>query len=264
MSQQNIKKSQSYPVLYKGWQANLELKKNGDQIIVQKIYGINRGWRKENACDLLKAIHVYYDWIKDNGVLLAPLLNEDISCRKDGWIITIQQPYLGFDCEVILQKFGKHYQIEDAITLFNQLLKTTLKLAYNPTPPFFRCEIKPRDFCLGSRGIPILVDTFPPVIARRKNKVICANRRLIRSCIIEREFEEVLDVTGSPLGIIRNLCEHVMAIIPKMSDILIRKVVKEISCQDNQLGQLIKERLITIDTAKKVQILKSRIEKRGV
>jgi hypothetical protein len=253
----------SIPYLCKGWQAQLRmLQRDGRSLQVVKTYGIGLGWNESYVYDILNAMINYHEWMQKNNIHVAPTICKGLAKSANGWTLSIQQPYLGPDCERILTIFNRHNQTNNSKIIFRKLLKLAVKLAWNPAPPTLRCEVKPRDFCLDKKDAPVLIDTFPPVLARLQDRIVVANRRLTGTCLTDRDREEVLEVTGSTTGILRNFCEHMMAIIPHASTLWMRETVDMAISLDQKLGEKLVKRLMGSESRQKIKTLSMRRRQR--
>jgi hypothetical protein len=142
------------------------------------------------------------------------------------------------------------------------LLHVAERVAVDPAHPVFRVEVKPRDFCLHNSKV-VMVDTFPPVLARYGGRYVAAHRSLTHSCLATRDREEVLAVTGSPAGIFRNLCEHMCAIDGENASYWKAEAVAFLRTIDGRLSKELARYLRTPGSQQKVLILRNRIRERN-
>jgi hypothetical protein len=149
----------------------------------------------------------------------------------------------------------------DTADLFGRLLHIAAKVAVTPVPPVLRVEVKPRDFCLENR-MPIMVDTFPTVLARSCGRYIVAHRALMRSCEAVLDRDEVLTVTGGAVGVFRNLCEHMFAIDPDRTSQWKAEVLAFTRSMDAGLSLDLADYLESPACRRKVIILQNRINER--
>lgn len=183
------------PALHAGWQAHISLVQIPPGTLqITKDYGLSNHWPKEQATSVLDAAESFQDWVAANGV--AALASSDQRCLRTntGWILRLTQSYQGPDCEMLA--LSHNHPAHDTIATFRQLLQVAARLTINPKPPVLRVEVKPRDFCIKNNN-PVLVDTYPPVLALRAGRYNCARRTTHRTCVAPRERREVLDITGN-------------------------------------------------------------------
>jgi hypothetical protein len=251
--------------LGEGWQSELCLVRDQDGLLsVQKTYGIDKQWRRSHATDALVAMRSYRAWLEKNTITTAQSTTERLIKTPQGWLLSIVQPYLGADCQMKILSWQRKNQFEQARIVFVNLLRVVCHVGVKPYPPMFRCEIKPRDFCLDGNDNLILVDTFPPVLANRHNRIVIAHRQLNKCCIADRERQEVLEITGSVCGLLRNLCEHMMSIYPRASKQWREETLRLASGIGPDLASLLEARLSSKATKDKIQLLCSRLRTRNL
>lgn len=249
-------------VLSPGWQAQLRLQRNKGGISVFKTFGVDCGWTRSEALSISRCAARYRKWLTAQGVLVLQSTEQRIEQGRGEWLFSLVQPYVGLDCDARLTVSSTNETGNRQ--LVRALMTAALRVAFPTKPPLFRTEIKPRDFCATPRGTIVLVDTFPPVIARHGRKLVVGSRRDTESCLARREREEVLAVTGSALGILRNLCEHLMSISPSSRKDVVGRLVsltgRICSKTSNELVSYLK----TDRSARKVSMLVGRRNQRGV
>jgi hypothetical protein len=238
-----------------GWQAKLALYKHENGFRISKAFGVGCGWRRGEAVSIGRCAERYSQWLTMQGVLVLRPTEQRIQRRGDEWLYLVSQPYLGLDCDVRLKHASVH---EFRSRIVEQLIRAGLQVAFPKHGPLFRGEIKPRDFCLSSDGSTVLIDSFPPVLARNGRRFVAASRHHTRSCAATRERDEVLAVTGSPFGILRNLCEHLLSIAPVRRELILRQVLPLIGAACPRTSRELASYLQTDRSVQKVKVLARR------
>lgn len=241
-----------------GWQAQLSVRRLADgNLIVEKTYGLREDWDDRDARDVLVSISCFREWVHNNGVESVPTSVASPARNAGRYLVRVRQPYLGPHWETLLEEFSKAGHWSSCESIFCRLLDVASRLAWRPDGGRLRAEVKPRDFCGDPDRVPILVDTFPPVLAWRHRRLVPADWASREECVVVRERDEVLDVTGSALGIFRNLCEHVMAAMP-LDWPCVETAVAYVSRLDGSLGRQLARRLSGDESTNKVRLLRQR------
>lgn len=241
--------------IHEGWQAKLKLHQTENGLLLEKMYGKNLKWTHRDANNILIAISCYTGWLQKNGVSIVKTKFSICSFDKTDWFVLTYQPFIGLNCEQIIYSLLRSNSYSEAVVLYRKLLKLACNLSWKPFPPYYRCEIKPRDFCMDNTMNVFFVDTFPPVLARINGKIICANKHLKKACIIKRDAMEILDVTGSAEGVIRNLYEHTVAIFPEKHSLFRDETINVTFSINHKLGEAIQKRLMCNESIQKISLL---------
>jgi|GEM_PF-2721833 len=247
--------------LSEGWQAKLNtVRIDGGKYLIKKTYGKDLNWSKENIDDINNAMLLYTKWVNKHSIIVCPTLKRKITKHSNGYYYIIYQPYLGHNCESIIKDYYNKDYKDKIYYLLRIFINMAITVAKSQRVPVLRCEIKPKDYCIYGNK-PILVDTFPPVLSYKNNgkRIHVARREENKECIISRERDEVLAVTGSAFGIIRNLCEHIVATVPKAVDIIKNEVIEYISIYDIGLSKEINSYFNSTRFTNKVNLLMSRM-----
>ena len=249
--------------LSQGWQARVRLIHRDDNgVSVEKSYGTHKNWTHQEAVEVLTSARRFQQWLSNNGLFLSTDSFIELETTKTGFLVKLEQPYLGPDCELELLEARNNRNVRAEGT---KLLDKLLSIIGSVSDGFdlaFRTEIKPADFCRGENNELVLVDTFPPVLACDGGKLMAAYRSHESQCLITKERQEILDITGSPEGMVRNLCEHMIAILPNERRLWIDQSVAFTRRCDLKIGRNVEARLNSEESQKKIDILRARKEKR--
>ena len=204
----------------KGWQAEIEMVGDGS---LRKIYGLGKRWDEKKAREVVSAVIEYWEILDRQGLPFAiSQAGPKIKQLGGDYVVCIWQPFLGLDCEDLVRDSSDPalvYRIYSGLVNVVLLWDTT-----------YRMEVKPRDFVW--RDGPLLVDTFPPVLAVKDGNYQIAKTFDTDSCLIAMQREEVLFVTGSRAGVLTNLVEHLCAIKPSFKTVFTEELKEK--C-DNEL-----------------------------
>lgn len=239
-----------------GWQATLSLHRYKNGVRLSKAFGVGCGWTRDDAVSISQCARRYSQWLAIQGVPVLRNAEEQTERRASEWLYVVTQPYLGPDCDARLTRQGATES--ESQRIMEQLIRIGLRVAFPTQGPLFRGEVKPRDFCLAADGALVLIDSFPPVLAKKKRTFVVATRRTTRSCIVPRERDEVLAITGSPVGILRNMCEHLLSTSPAEKELILSQVFAVIEAACPRTSSELATHLNTKQSVHKIAALAAR------
>lgn len=245
-----------------GWQARVSLLGAGQSSrVVQKIYGSQNEWNQYEATDAMRAERLFRGWLIANrvGTAVTYRASVDHDRHRQRFLMCIIQRYYGPNLEQQLLGFFRSGKFGHCVTMLARLLDIAVRLALMPQGGALRVEVKPRDFCGRDWRQPTMVDTFPPLLTSTGGRLMAAYRSESQRVRTLGEREESLVVTGSSLGILRNLCEHFLAAAP-LSELYMEEIYKRVSQVNPPLASRLVEELISEKSRTKVSTLQARIK----
>lgn len=240
--------------LKKGWQAEIEIENNGSTILLNKIYGLNKHWNIKTCKQIVDVLKEY-----ENILLLynIPFIESQIisinNLHSKQATVNLKQLYKGPSCEEILINTQDLVIFDKIIT---NLIVYCLNITNNGMYLVYRLEIKPSDFVL--IDVPHLVDTFPPVFSRR-NIISIAKVYETTECLIEKEIDEIIFITGCSCGLYTNLLEHLIAIRPDQRERIITLFRQLILSKNNNLSESVILNLANERSKQKIFYLKQKL-----
>lgn len=250
-------------LLKPGWQAKIQVgySLNGLKLLF-KTYNIKPTYNNRILSHFIVDIEKFQSWLRSMGIRTAnnKIPMSIVMSSNSKFSIVMVQEYLGPDVETLLLKFFREGSKSEIQKLVKKLFAAVIKITESGNKLKYRVDFKPRNFCILNKHL-ILIDTFPPVLTTVGNVLKVATPNNINRIVHRKQLQEVLLVTGSPLGIFLNLIEHIYAISPKETNWLRILINKEISCLDHALSSDLKTALLRPRSLKKIQTLRNAVNK---
>ena len=244
-----------------GWQARLRVVHRASTPYVTKTFGIGLNWTRKNLDNVVQCAETYSCWLSNSKLRVNPRIESTKRFASGEWHYIASELYLGPDCEHRLLSLRTKGSLAPRLSIVTQLIDAAHRIIRSPNVSNFRCEVKPRDFCISDNS-PVIIDTFPPVLANRNGTYVIATQLMGDNCHVPRERREVLSITGSPLGILRNFAEHLFAIDCLPREVVIAELMNRISDTSPQVTEELRRYLETPQSTSKVALLASQIGRR--